>query len=231
MTAMTVAPVITIDGLSASGKGTLASRLAHYLSWHLLDSGALYRAFAFGFVQDRLQHHVNDYRTVIERLRIDYFPDETGTHQLRLFYSDRLIHHIIREECWGKMASELAIIPAVREVLFALQRQARCLPGLVADGRDMGSVIFPDAVLKFYLEADCELRARRRFNQLKGKGINVSLGEIHRELIERDRRDQERAHAPARFNKDMILIDTTTLSIEQVFRVILDQVNVAITIK
>lgn len=220
-------PVITIDGLSASGKGTIAMKLAEHLSWHLLDSGALYRAFVWGFVNDQLQHAASDYQTVIDRLEVRYLPNLVKD-DVFLSYSGAPIQAVIRQEQWGQLASKFAAIPAIREALLPLQRQARRLPGLVADGRDMGSVIFPDASLKFYLEAAFESRAERRFNQLKQKEINVSLDNVRQELAERDYRDKHRPNSPARCDEDMILIDTTHLSIEQVFKKIMDQVNVVI---
>lgn len=220
-------PVITIDGLSASGKGTIAARLARHLSWHVLDSGALYRAFAWGFVHDQFQYDMTSYQTVIERLKVNYvpslFPDD-----IFLSYSSQPINAVIRHEQWGQMASKLGAIPAVRELLLPLQQQARRFPGLVADGRDMGTIVFPDATLKFYLEADCELRVQRRFKQLKEKGIDVSLDEVRQELVQRDHRDKYRLHSPAGPGEGMIRVNTTNLSIEQVFLEIIDQVNVLI---
>lgn len=223
----TLIPVITIDGPSASGKGTIAKLLADHLKWHLLDSGSIYRAFAWGLNQDKLSPENLEFQKVVSHLKIIY---STGFNQkdMQIFYHENLIDNVIRQEVWAQKASRLAVIPQVRKELLPLQRQARRLPGLVADGRDMGSVIFPDALIKFYLDADAENRAQRRFNQLKDQGISVSLDQIREDLLQRDHRDKNRQVSPTQLREDMILIDTTRFSIEEVFRQIVNQVNTMI---
>lgn len=209
-------PVITIDGLSGSGKGTIASRLAEILHWHCLDSGALYRTFAWAAINYRLS--IDDQARLVSKLKsvdIQIKPVNTGS-QLIIFCDGIDVTTEIRTEECSNMASRIAAIAKVRALLLPHQRAFRQAPGLVADGRDMGTVVFPDATVKFYLEATLKERAKRRYNQLKEKGINVSLPDTLEDLAQRDIRDQTRSVAPAKPAPDVIRIDTTKLSIEEV---------------
>ncbi|MGB5247079.1 MAG: (d)CMP kinase, partial [Woeseia sp.] len=197
MTGRARPPVIAIDGPSGSGKGTIAGRVATALGFHLLDSGALYRLLALA--ADRADIALDD-EAGLARLagklpvRFSLAPD--GTEQVWL--ADAEVGATIRTEEAGAGASAVAVLPAVREALLALQRAFRKAPGLVADGRDMGTLVFPDAVLKVFLTASAEERARRRHKQLKDKGLGGSLAALSRDIEDRDRRDSERSVAPLR---------------------------------
>jgi cytidylate kinase len=213
-------PVITIDGPGSSGKGTIGKLLAKKLKWHFLDSGALYRALAFLLLTENIA--VEDEKTLkllIETLDLVFEFSPEGDWLVKL--NDIDVTQALRTEACGQKASQIAVLPYVRTLLIEKQHCFRQPPGLVADGRDMGSVIFPDAILKIFLSASLQERARRRYIQLKEQGINVSLSNIEAELKTRDNRDQNRQFAPLRPAEDAILVDTTGLSIEQV----LDQIE------
>ena len=218
-------PVITLDGLSGSGKGTYSQMMAKALGWHYLDSGALFRAVAWAIL-----HHQTVYeseaqlRALLESLDID-MKATPKTGDFNVSCNGRDITADIRTEVVGSMASKCAKIQLVRDFILDLNRTCRKPPGLVADGRDMGTVVFPDATLKFYLEADTETRARRRQAQLKAKGINVSLREVQDELIQRDHRDQSREIAPAVPASDVIRVSTAQSTIEQVFETLMQHVH------
>ena|SRR5688572_11844329 len=215
-------PVITIDGPSGTGKGTTSQLLAKRLGWHFLDSGALYRVLAFAA---KLHAVSLDDEAALERLAThldtQFLAAEIGdSSQVILEGAD--VSAAIRTETCGNAASKIAALPKVRAALLERQRAFRKLPGLVTDGRDMGSVVFPDASLKLFLAASPEERAKRRYNQLKKQGINGSLDQIFNELIERDLRDKERATAPLKPAHDAVLIDTTFLSVEQVLEKVME---------
>lgn len=212
--------VITIDGPSGSGKGTIASLLAKRLGWHFLDSGALYRAVAWGILHYNvsLEDHVA-LEALINGLQIDMKVGD-ATAQPSIFCDQIEVTDEIRSEACSQMASRSSSIPMVRAALLEKQRVMRQSPGLVTDGRDMGTVVFPDADLKFFFQAAPEERAKRRYNQLKAKGKNVTLRDIERELRLRDQRDESRAVSPSKPAPDAVLIDTTGLSIESVFQAV-----------
>ncbi|MDR4514873.1 (d)CMP kinase [Nitrosomonas sp.] len=202
-------PVIAIDGPSASGKGTIAQLVAKTLGFHYLDSGALYRLVAL----KALQTNVNpkDENKLVEiALNLDVSFEEE-----EIFLENNRVTEDIRTEECGIMASQLASYPRVREALITRQRAFRQSPGLVADGRDMGSVIFPDAILKVFLTASSEVRAERRYKQLIEKGINANIRDLQKDIQKRDERDSNRSVAPLRQNTDARLLDTTSLSILQ----------------
>lgn len=215
-------PVITLDGPSGTGKGTLCHRLADHLGWHFLDSGALYRILAFvARKQEIAFSEIDQLVSLAHGLKLRFgVANESG-----LVYIDgHEISHEIRTEQCGQDASKAAAIPAVREALLARQRAFAVSPGLVTDGRDMGSVVFPDAILKIYLYASPEERANRRYLQLKNIGNDVSLAQVIDELAERDARDTTRSHSPLKPADDAILVDTTGLTIDQVFDKVLQLV-------
>ena len=207
---MTGVPVITIDGPSGSGKGTIAARLAERLGWGVLDSGALYRLV--GLAVTRAGVDFGDAAAVAQLAR--NLPVQFRSGQVWLDGED--VSLAIRTETAGNNASRVAAIPAVREALLSWQRDYARMPGLVADGRDMGTVVFPDAPLKFFLDASAEERARRRYKQLKEKGIDASLPKLAAEIRERDERDRNRSVAPLVPAADAIVIDSTAMGVEEV---------------
>lgn len=210
------APVIAVDGPSGAGKGTLCHRLASALGWHLLDSGALYRVTGQACVLEGVDW--GDHPAVTEVARHLQVAFETApSGEVLVTYRGQDISRAIRTEEGGRGASTVAAIPAVREALLARQREFRQPPGLVADGRDMGTVVFPDAPLKIFLTASAEERARRRYLQLLEKGENVSLPRLLEDIEERDARDRSRAVAPLVPAEDAVVIDSSQLPIEDVF--------------
>ncbi len=215
------APVLTLDGPSGSGKGTIASRVARTLGWHLLDSGALYRLVALGVARRGID--MADEETLAgyaAQMDVDFevLPD-SGEVVAKL--DGEPVGNAIRTEQIGNDASKVAAMGAVREALLQRQRDFRQFPGLVADGRDMGTTVFPDAGLKIYLTASAEVRAERRYKQLKEKGISASLAGLLREITERDARDTERQSSPLKPAADAIVLDTSALDIDQVVEQVL----------
>jgi len=216
------APVITIDGPSGSGKGTIAGLLAKQLGWNLLDSGALYRLLAFAAGNHGVDL-TNEEAMKLLAAHLDVqFVAASGGQRIILEGED--VTDLIRNEQVGAGASQVASLPAVREALLQRQQAFREMPGLVADGRDMGTVVFPDAPLKVFLTASAEERAQRRYLQLKAKGDDVNLASLLDEIRARDERDTQRAVAPLKPAADAILLDSTELSIEQVLERILREV-------
>jgi cytidylate kinase len=207
-------PVITIDGPSGTGKGTIARLLTAWLDWHLLDSGALYRLAGLA-AQDR-GLDLDDATAVAALARELDIAFVEGAGDTRVLLGGRDVTDTIRSEACGALASQVAAHPAVRDALLARQRDFRRPPGLVADGRDMGTVVFPDATLKIFLTASAEERARRRYNQLIEKGMSVNLARLSRDITARDKRDAERAVAPLKPAPDAILLDTTSTDIHVV---------------
>ncbi len=212
------APVICLDGPSGVGKGTICLAIAAHLGWCILDSGSLYRITA---LQVSRQFPDLDINAIDERQIVDIAVNLSVTYEqkngdLAIFLDGEDITQLIRNEETGSNASKIAAIPAVRDALLARQRAFLRAPGLVADGRDMGTVVFPNSVLKIYLTASPEERAQRRYKQLKDKGIDVTLAPLVEELRLRDERDMNRQVAPLKPASDAIVIDTTRLNIEQV---------------
>lgn len=218
-------PVITVDGASGTGKGTVSQLLAKRLKWHFLDSGALYRVLALAAQKHGVAlDNERALEVLAEHLDVQFIAQERSAPP-RIILEGENVTEKIRTEKIGNNASIIAALPAVRGALLSRQRDFRDAPGLVADGRDMGTVIFPDADLKIFLQASPHERALRRYNQLKEKGINVTLGDLVEELRERDRRDKERTVAPLKPAKDAVCIDTDHLSAEQVVERILFEIK------
>ena len=213
---MSQPPVITVDGPSGAGKGTISHMLADRLGWHLLDSGALYRVLGQACLIEGVAWADEPAVTDIARhLEVSFTSAESG--EILVAYKGRDVSRAIRTEEGGRGASTVAAIASVREALLARQREFRQLPGLVADGRDMGTVVFPDAPLKFFLTASAEERARRRHKQLIAKGESVSLARLLRDIEERDARDSSRAVSPLVPAEDAIVVDSTATPIPEVF--------------
>ncbi len=209
MTKISNIPVIAIDGPSASGKGTVAALVAHELGFHYLDSGAIYRVAAYAAMQRGIALDDGPALVALSRaldLRFD---------GAEVYLDGRPVGDAIRTEAAGRAASQIAALPALRAAFLELQRGFRKAPGLVTDGRDMGSVVFPDARVKVFLTATAEERAKRRYKQLIEKGFDANLPALVQDLRERDARDASRTSAPLRQAADAHLLDTTALSIAQ----------------
>ena len=208
-------PVITIDGASGTGKGVVARQLATRLGWHFLDSGVLYRVLALSAQKHGIRMDNEPALEVLAgHLDVQFVAADSDSPHILL--EGQEVTDAIRTEQVGGDASRVGVLPAVRAALLDRQRAFRELPGLVTDGRDMGTVVFPDAIVKIFLTASLEERVRRRYNQLKEKGIDVSLTTLAGELGLRDQRDQERSIAPLRPARDAVIIDTDQMTIEEV---------------
>jgi len=222
------APVITVDGPGGSGKGTIAMRLAEKLGWHFLDSGALYRLVAVAAMDRGIEANAEQaLGEVAGNLDVTFGISDEG---MVILLDGNYITGRLRSEQVSVMASKVAAFPVVRAALVERQRAFRKPPGLVADGRDMGTVIFPDAVLKIFLTASAHARAERRYKQLKEKGESVNLSRLFRDIKMRDERDSSRAVAPLRPAPDAHVIDSTELGINEVLQVIdnlLDKISVS----
>jgi CMP/dCMP kinase len=209
------APIVTIDGPSGSGKGTVSRLLAQRTGWHLLDSGALYRVVAFaGGLEGLEPDDSGGHARLAERMNVLFAADAGGDE--RILLDGREVSAALRSEGAGAGASRVAAWPAVRAALLDRQRAFARPPGLIADGRDMGTVVFPQAGLKIFLTASAEERARRRYNQLKEKDSGVSLAALSLEIAERDRRDSTRSVAPLVPAAEAIVLDSTAMSAAEV---------------
>ena len=208
-------PVLTIDGPSGSGKGTVAQLIAKDLGWHYLDSGALYRVLAKACTKHGIElSDETSVSTLAKNLDV-VFLFKNG--ELEVLLEGQNVSTLIRSEQTGNAASKVAALPLVRSALLERQHHFRQLPGLVTDGRDMGTVVFPDAPYKIFLNASAEVRAQRRHKQLKEKGIGSKIPDLINEISERDERDRNRRVAPLRPATDAIQLDSTSLGIENVF--------------
>ncbi|MCU4495172.1 (d)CMP kinase [Acinetobacter ursingii] len=218
--------IITIDGPSGSGKGTLAAKLAQHYGFHLLDSGALYRLLGLSLHQknllDALDIRLDECVEVATHLNIKFETKNEGTV---IILDGEDVTQTIRTERVGEFASQVAAVPELRKALFDRQRAFILAPGLVADGRDMATSIFPEAEAKIYLTASAESRAERRVKQLQGMGLDVKMNDILANIQSRDQRDMQRAVAPLRPAEDAYQIDSSNLTIDQVFQLMTDYVD------
>ncbi|WP_353572512.1 (d)CMP kinase [Candidatus Albibeggiatoa sp. nov. BB20] len=216
-------PIITIDGPSGVGKGTVTLQLAQHLNWHILDSGAIYRVLAYAAQNQTLQLSQETALTQLAS-NLDLHFQQT-VDNIQVILDGKNVSDELRTESCGNFASKIAALPPVRLALLQRQRDFLRSPGLIADGRDMGTVVFPDAPLKLFLTASAKERAQRRYKQLKQKGMDVNIGDLINDIAERDKRDTQRAVAPLEPASDALVIDTTTLSIKEVIQQILALVN------
>lgn len=213
---MVLAPVITVDGPGSAGKGTLCKAMAEVLQWHLLDSGAIYRVLALAALHHQVGIESEDVLVPIATHLDVRFVSNNGVMEVILEKEN--VTTEIRTQKVSNTASKIAVFPRVREALLRRQRAFRELPGLVADGRDMGTVVFSDAPVKIFLDASPEVRAHRRLLQLQERNFNVSFETLLYEIKERDDRDRNRAVAPLIPTKDALILDSTSLTIEQVIK-------------
>ena len=210
-------PVITIDGPSGAGKGTIAQMLALDLNWNILDSGALYRTLAYFMLIEQINSNDFDKNQeyIKENFKVKFDPGIIG-EPVKVIFNDRDITKKVRTEEIARETSNLAADPLIRSFIKPCQREFMALPGLIADGRDMGTVIFNDAKHKFFLTASLEERAKRRQTQLKRQGSEVNMRVLLQELEQRDKRDTEREHSPLRSADDSVTIDTSFLDPNEV---------------
>jgi len=219
------APVITLDGPSGVGKGVTSQLLAKALGWHLLDSGALYRVLALAAYKHGVDYANEDALVVLAAHLDVQFQEGDNGGSCRIVLEGEEVTEDIRTEAMSQGSSQVAALPRVREALLRRQRAFRQEPGLVADGRDMGTVVFQDADLKFFLDASVEERARRRYKQLSEKGTDVKMADLLKDIEARDARDRNRPVAPLKAAEDAIVLDTTTLGIQDVLAAILAHVR------
>jgi len=218
--------VLTVDGPSGSGKGTVCSLIANKLGWHLLDSGSLYRLTALAAMNQQVALDDEDALSKLgANLNIEFVVPK-DKDSLQIYLDGEQVEHIIRQEEVGLNASKVAQFQKVRDNLLIRQRAFARKPGLVADGRDMGTIVFPDAQLKIFLTANAEERALRRYRQLKEQGVESVFEEVLAAVKARDKRDVNRTVAPLKSAKDAMVIDSTSLSIQKVFEKIIDILSI-----
>ena len=225
---MNEAPVLALDGPGGSGKGTVASRIAILRHWRILDSGALYRAFAFSAQQlGVLPDDLPGIQRVLAETDFDFVVEKTG--EVGIFVNGNDVTTAVRSPDAGLAASTYASQQSVRECLISRQRFERQAPGLVADGRDMGTVVFPDATLKVFLTGTLKIRALRRYKQLLEKGFSATLAGVEQEVSARDQNDRSRAVSPLEPANDAVILDTTEIGIDQVVKKVDDLLTAKLT--
>ena len=225
---ITKIPIITVDGPSGVGKGAVSFALAQILQWNILDSGSLYRTLALAVLRQKIDINDEDALSRCAQsldISFNYNEDNNG---ISVLFNTEDISNLIRKELYGSLASKVAAFKGVRKALLLRQREFQKPPGLIADGRDMGTVVFQDATVKIYLSASREERARRRYKQLKEKGFSVNLARLSDEIAERDDRDKVRKESPMKPASDAVIIDTTEVNVKQVVRQITDLAKTAI---
>ena len=219
-------PVIAIDGPSGSGKGAITHRLAKHLGFHILDSGALYRLIGLAARMNDVELDAEpELARLAADLSIEFEPTDDAEEPIRILLDGQDVTLTIRSDEAGSDASRVSPYPRVRGAIRKLQRDCIRPPGLIADGRDMGTVVFTDADVKIYLTASAEARAKRRYKQLKGKDINVSVADLFLSIQQRDERDMNREVAPLKAAEDAIIVDSTELSTDEVFARVLEIVT------
>lgn len=217
-------PVLTIDGPSGAGKGSISKRVAEKLGWHYLDSGALYRALGIAAVNNKIS--LDDEVALAELVNVinlEFTKNNQG--EWAVFLEGEEIQARLKLEETGNVASKIAVFPLVRSRLLDKQHAFQCLPGLVADGRDMGSVVFPNANHKVYLTASVEERGNRRYKQLIGKGINANLPEVIQDVEQRDERDKNRSASPLMVPDGAVYIDSSDSTIEEVVQLVINSLE------
>jgi len=219
-------PVLTIDGPSGVGKGTVANIIAAKLKWHILDSGAIYRAFALAASNRDIQiDNTEQLLELASNLDLRFAPD-SAKNVLGVYLDNQEVSSELRTEKTAELASKFAMIGALRESLLLRQRNFKKPPGLVADGRDMGTVVFKDAPFKVFLTANVEERAKRRLKQLHQRGITGNISHILEDVRKRDERDASRKHSPLKPSKDALIIDTSDLTVDEVITKVMALVRV-----
>jgi len=218
------APVLTIDGPSGAGKGSISKRVAKHLGWHYLDSGALYRALGVAAINSNVELADEEALVaLIEKVTLEFKVADHG--EWGVFLDGEEIQQQLKTEAVGDIASKIAVFPKVRKGLLLKQYEFRQLPGLVADGRDMGSVVFPNATTKIYLTASAEERANRRYKQLIEKGINANLRDVIYDVEQRDERDKNRSASPLTVPEGSVYIDSSLITIEEVVEQVLNSLK------
>ena len=216
-------PVIAIDGPSGSGKGAITHRLAKHLGFHILDSGALYRLIGLAARMNDVELDAEpELARLAADLSIEFEPTDDAEEPIRILLDGQDVTLTIRSDEAGSDASRVSPYPRVRGAIRKLQRDCIRSPGLIADGRDMGTVVFTDADVKIYLTASAEARAKRRYKQLKGKDINVNVADLFLSIQQRDERDMNREVAPLKAAEDAIIVDSTEMSTDEVFARVLE---------
>ena len=224
MSELNAVPVLALDGPSGAGKGTIGQLCAAHFGWSYLDSGAIYRALSWLATENSVSpDNVVELVALADAMELICHVQIGDVAQIEV--NGRIVTDHLRTEEAGEMASQIAPIPEVRASLLNMQRRSRKLPGLVADGRDMGTVVFPDAPFKVFLTASAQIRAQRRFDQLKSKGFDVNLARLLESIQARDVRDSSRASSPLKPADDALVLDTSDLAIDEVVTRIVDHIN------